>query len=239
MKLKRLLEEWRSSAARLAGAVFGPPGTGKTSFLRVVHRYIPSIYIAVKDCFPNEETLTLPLAHLWKKIGVVLHYAAEDIKPSIDRLTVELERLGDLDKALQLLDHRVRDWVEVRIAALRRFIVNGSVVIPSCLSDVDDVHLRIAAGLIYAYRPLIPKLILLDDILAYIIEQRRKEAFAALMRPIMAVINRYPDQDDMFSFHPIVITPGGPPHRFTKKGHYTIIWDGEIYHVPLRDVLSL
>ena len=205
-KKSKWLEALITSAHRWAGVVAGPPGSGKTTFLRVIAKFTDAIYIGVKDN-SYDNRIRIPEEIVAKRLSAVLHFTADGIRPAFDAVS-NVTSLEEAEKMLGRFKPDIAEWISVRLRILRSWLHNGYFEI-SLRQNADELEKRLVIGLLYVARPLIPRPLLLDDSMAFIIEHRYAEAFIAMSRPFIVAVNRYLDSRDLLRFNPIVITPGG------------------------------
>ncbi len=134
------------------GPVAGPPGTGKTSFIRALIKIaemfgIKVIFIQAKDC--TESWLEVPSGAdvVVKRISSVLHFTISDgFRPSFDALRkancADIQCLIDFAKKRYKPD--ISEWIETRLELLSsQFIKGDKIIIPLCLANEDELILSI------------------------------------------------------------------------------------------------
>ena len=197
---------------RWAGAVSGPPGSGKTTFMSVLGKLVPSLYVGVKET-PPQAFLEIPEEVVKNRLSSILHFTSVGIKPAFDALTSQrIERLEDIENILGRFKPDVAEWVMVRVRVLLSWMVEDGkryIRIPLALHNYDELARRLVVGVLYVSRPIISHIILLDDTLAFVTDIQYREAFSAMMRPYMFSVNRYLDSRELLLYNPVVITPGG------------------------------
>ena len=131
----------------------------------------------------------------------------------------------------------ISQWITARLKALKRFVDNDSVTLPTCLK-VDELIRRIVVGLLYVVRPHITYPIILDDALSFVVNEIYRESFIAMMRPYMLSINKYLETRDLLSYNPIVITPGGAggAYRLARPDKYVVIFDSHRWELDRKAV---
>jgi len=234
------------------GPLTGPPGSGKTTFLRALHRVARSsgvtpLWVRAKEC--KDETVAIRGAapEVLRRISAVLQYTASNgFKPAFDALAAAPpEARADLAALREWAERKfkpdVAQWVAMRLDVLMRFIREEDVVLPLCLAEEDELVRRFVVGLLYALRGRIAVPVMLDDTLAFVLNEEYKDAFAAMMRPYVASINRYLDTREVLSFSPVVIAPdrAGGLYRLARVDKYVIFCDQGRFEVSLREVQRL
>ncbi len=215
------------------GPVSGPPGSGKTSFIQalktVAERYgIKLLVIRTKECAEEFFDVRVSEEFIVRKISAVLQFTSSgDFRPAFDVLTTY--SCDSISCLLERVEKEMRQdiavWVKARLKLLSSFI-NGGLRIPTCLANYDEPIRRIAAGLLYAVREKITMPIILDDMLAFVLNEAYREAFVAMARPFKVSINERLDTHRLLSFNPIIITPGGNEiYRFARPNRYVILFD--------------
>ena len=267
-KIPRWLRILLENSHRWAGVVAGPPGSGKTTFLKALAKSLQYnlIIVSVKEkqseyiYIPEEvvvkkqsEYIYIPEEVVVKKISAVLHFTATDIRPAFDAISsAGYSNLAEIENVLGRFRSDVVEWIQVRLKVLKRFLKEREgrryFEIPLYLNDSDELERRLVIGMLYVARSLVPRPLLMDDVLAFIVNERYFEAFSAMMRPYLMSINRYLDARDILRFNPVIITPGGAgvsvaprhgPHRLARRDKYVIMFDGHRFEVPLQEVRKL
>ncbi|MFP3200194.1 MAG: hypothetical protein RXR06_10025 [Thermoproteus sp.] len=205
---------------------------------------IEIVFISTKDCQNATITLSVTESLVAKKISSILHFTAqESLKPSFDILVSS--NCKDLKCLVDYAEKKFRDdvamWIVARIEILQQFVHDGTIEIPLCLEEFDEIVRRLIVGLLYAIRSKINVVIILDDALAFVVNESYRDAFVAMMRPYIISVNRYLDTRDFLSFNPVIIAPGGHggEYRLAHPDRYVIIFDGSRWEVPRREVEEL
>lgn len=245
-KIPRWLKVLIENSHRWAGVVAGPPGSGKTTFLRMLTRYVDVVMVSVKENSLPKKTLLVPEEVIVKRISAVLHFAAEGIKPSFDVLRGKT--LEEIENQLGKFKNDIAEWIQARIRVIKNWKKGENIEVPLYLKDSDELERRIVLGILYVSRHLFPIPFLLDDTMAFVVDKKYGEAFYAMMRPYLASVNRYLDSKELLNFNPVIITPGGAgvsvaprhgPHRLARRDKYVILFDGHRFEVPLQEVRKL
>ena len=252
-KIPRWLRILLENSHRWAGIIAGPPGSGKTTFMRMIAKHTDVILVSVKENHLPQEKIMIPEEVVVKKISAVLHFTATDIRPAFDAISsAGYSNLEEIENVLGRFRSDVVEWIQVRLKVLKRFLTEREgrryFEIPLYLNDSDELERRLVIGMLYVARSLVPRPLLMDDVLAFIVNERYFEAFSAMMRPYLMSINRYLDARDILRFNPVIITPGGAgvsvaprhgPHRLARRDKYVILFDGHRFEVPLQEVRKL
>ncbi len=84
-------------------------------------------------------------------------------------------------------------------------------------------------------------MIIIDDMISFILNERYSDAFIAMMRPAILTINRYLDNKEILMFNPVIIAPGGHGgfYRLARPDKYVILFDGSRWEVPRREIERL
>jgi len=230
------------------GPISGPPGSGKSTFIRAVERTSqsigkPIIVIRAKECSAGDAIVVhVEQSEIVRKISGVLHFTAEDgLRPSFDVLAVS--QCNDISCLKEFANKKFRQdvaiWVESRLDILERvFIDNGIVKIPTCLTQYDEIVKRLLLGVVYVLRPKISKPIVIDDASSLITNDPYKEAYVAMMRPSKITANRFMDTKELLMYNPIVVAPGGAAgvYRLSRPDRYTIIFDHMRWEIKREDI---
>jgi len=233
-------------AHRWSGAAIGMPGTGKTTFLKLMYLILQSvgrkaIFIQAKECSEEYVEIAISEQEILSHISGVLQFTAnEGFKPSFDRLA--FTSCDSIDCLIGYVEKRYRediaDWIIPRLMALRRFVSAQKVRIPLCLMRQDELIRRITVGILYAIRPHVTFLIILDDAFSFVVNEMYKESFLAMMRPYLISLNRYLMTEDLLRHNPAIITPGGAAglYRIARPDRYVVIFDQWRWELPRKDV---
>ena len=198
-----------------------------------------------KDC-ENEKNkrIDIPESYVVKRISSVLHFTAEnDLKPSFDVLIAS--RCESISCLVEYAEKKFRDdiamWITARLEILRQNFLNGTVMIPTCLQDYDEIMKRMILGLLYVVRPKIPLPIIIDDTLSFVVNRRYADAFIAMMRPFKASINEYLETREVLRYNPVIIAPGGHGgfYRLARPDRYVVLFDGSRWEIPRREIERL
>ena len=243
---------WAGVSPPPRGPFTGPPGSGKTTFLRALHRVarargVSPLWVRAKEC--KDETVTIRGAapEVRRRVSAVLQFTATNgFRPAFDALAAAPpEARSDLAALREWAERRfkpdVAQWVSLRLEALAQFIREEDVLLPLCMAEEDELIRRIVIGLLYVLRGRIAAPVLLDDALAFVLNEEYSEAFAAMMRPFISSINRYLDTKELLHFSPIVITPDrvGGIYRLARSDKYVVFHDAGRIELPLREVQRL
>ena len=199
----------------------------------------------VKDCEEESYEVGVPEGerYLVSRVSSILHFTVErGFRVSLDLLQeASAFTLGDLVEWTERnYPSEVSRWVKLRLRMLQRFLDNGRVVLPLCLKRYDEGARRLVVGLLYALRPYIISPIMLDDALAFVLNERYGEAWSAMMRPYIISVNRYLETRELLAFEPVVIAPCETPlYRFCSKDKYVVIWGRKLNEIPFEEVRAL
>jgi hypothetical protein len=199
------------------------------------------ILISTKDCQKNTIRLNIPQSLVAKKISSILHFTAEEsLKPSFDILA--LSRCENLKCIIDYAEKKFRDdvamWVTTRIEMLGWFVHDDTIEIPLCLEEFDEISRRLIIGLLYAIRSKINAVIILDDALSFVVNEKYADAFVAMMRPYMFSINKFLETKELLAYNPIVVAPGGSGglYRLARPDKYVILFDHSRWEIPRREI---
>jgi hypothetical protein len=193
-------------------------------------RNVRLLIIRAKECNTEEFfEIDLPEEFIVKKISAILQFTSsgESFKPAFDVLATY--NCSSINCLLDHIEKEMRQdiamWIRARLKLLSSF-VNGKVRIPVCLSNSDEPVKRIVVGLLYAIREKITMPIILDDALAFILNDAYRQAFVAMMRPFKVSLNERLDTRQLLSYNPIIITPGNNEiYRLSRPNRYVILFD--------------
>jgi len=251
--MKLLTDSWpRWAGVVRTGPITGPPGSGKTTFLRALYnvarsRGVTSLWVRAKECNGEHITISGAAAEIRRRISAVLQFTASNgFKPAFDALAAAPpEARTDIAALREWVERKfkpdVAQWVVLRLDVLSRFIQGEDVALPLCLAEEDEMARRMVIGLLYVLRWRITAPMMLDDTLAFVLNEEYKDAFAAMMRPYIVSINRYLDTRDLLSFSPVVIAPdrAGGLYRLARSDKYVVFHDAGRIELPLREVQRL
>jgi hypothetical protein len=185
-----------------------------------------------------------------KRISSVLQFTAADgFRISFDFLTA-----SNCDTVQCLMDYTnkkfkpdIATWVETRLEVLQRLFMadgvasrdaNNKITIPTCLKNYDEIAKRLLLGVLYVLRNKISVPIVLDDSLSYVANESYLQAFLAMMRPYIRMLNRYPKTEELLGYNPIILTPGGQGgfFRLARPDKYIIIFDHNRWELDRKAV---
>lgn len=250
-KAKEVLEIIINDTPRCAGAIFGTPGAGKTTFLRLFEKFarkrgIKTLFIKMKEC--SEEVAEIQIPNLEerivRKISTVLHFTTSNtLKPSFDLLiTSECSRIQCLiDFVEKKYRSEVSGWIASRLNALQKFFIrDDKLLIYLCLEELDELIKRMTIGIIYALRSSIPYLLVLDDALAVVLNTLYGEIWPATTRPYIVSFNFFPRENEILKFDPVIIAPGGRAlYKLAKPDKYLIMYRGHEWEIDAQEVYAL
>ncbi len=200
-----------------------------------------ALFIRAKDCSESFIKIQVPEKEVVNHISSVLQYTVNDgFRVSFDILS--LAECSSIDCLMAFAEKRYREdvsqWVTARLKALKRFVDNDSVMLPTCLKGTDELIRRIVIGILYAIRPYITYPVILDDVFSFVVNEVYRESFVAMMRPYFLAINRYLETRDLLSYNPIVITPGGAggAYRLARPDRYVVIFDHQRWELPRKAI---
>jgi energy-coupling factor transporter ATP-binding protein EcfA2 len=245
--LRQLVAAW----PRWAGVACGPPGSGKTTFLKALHNVaqregLRALFLRVKDCDEESYEVEVPEGerYLVSRVSSILHFTVErGFRVSLDLLQeASASSIGDLmEWAERNYPADIARWIKLRLKMLQRFLDGSSrVVLPLCLKRHDEGARRLALGLLYALRPLVACPVLLDDALGFVLNERYGEAWTALMRPYIVSVNRYLETREILAHAPVIIAPCEVAvYRFCSRGKYVIMWNKKLNEVSFEEIRAL
>ena len=158
------------------------PGTGKTTYLKALEKIMKArgkgaLFIRVKDCSEGYVEIPIPQRTVLQHISGILQFTASDgFKTSFDRLRfVECSHSFNVDCLIEYVGKKYRediaDWILPRLLALKQYVFEEKVRIPTCLKDEDELVRRLIVGILYAIRPYFALPIVLDDMLSFVVFQ--------------------------------------------------------------------
>jgi len=204
------------------------------------------IFIQSKDCNGKINSGKIEIRGaadlVVRRISSILQFTVfEGFKPSFDALsTSDCDSVNCLFEFVEKsFKHEVAIWIKSRLKMLQRFVMDDTVVIPTCVTEeFDELARRLLIGLLYVLRSKIAVPIVVDDMLSFVVNELYGDAFVAMMRPYKFTLNRDLRSDEVLKFNPVVIAPGGHGgfYRLADPHRYVILFDGERWTVPRRDV---
>ncbi|MCC6020827.1 MAG: hypothetical protein LM577_05615 [Thermoproteaceae archaeon] len=206
-----------------------------------------TLFVRVKDCEEGEVLeVGVPEGaerYLVSHISSVLHFTVErGFRVSLDLLQeASANTLSDLiEWSERNYPPDVSRWAKLRLRMLQRFVDGSKIGIPLCLKRYDEGIRRLVVGLLYVLRPYIISPIMLDDALAFVLNERYGEAWSAMMRPYIISVNRYLETRELLAFEPIVVSPCETPlYRFCSRNRYVVIWSRKLNEVPFEEIQRL
>ena len=220
-KIPKPLKMLAEQSHRWAGVVAGPPGSGKTTFLRAIVNIVSDksrgiIVVSVKERFNSDlDSVLIPEEVVANGIGGIFHFTVEGIRPTFDAIAAYKPRT--LDEVENILTSKfkmdVAEWGLHRLRIMKQWLVESNgiryIKVPLYLGDHDELARRLVVGILYVARRHLPYIYIFDDTMAFILNEPYKEAALAMMRPYIAVVNRYLDARETLYHNPYVVTPGG------------------------------
>ena len=256
-KAEKALAEILKHSFRWGGVVAGPPGIGKTTFMKALQKValtmgLQVIYVA-EDYNCNKGPYEVDADQkVIQKLGTVLHYVADSSDIQIDTLMLIVaetaREIGTLDigvitkRAEEKLGHDLSQWARIWLENIQMFIKGNSVLIPRCVQGYDEIALRLIPGIIVAIRGHIKPPVVLDDIFGFIFgDERNQQWFAAYARPFIISINRYLDPEELLRYNPVVITPGGQVgiYRIASPNRYLVLFDSHRFEIDAKEIEKL
>jgi hypothetical protein len=240
---------WPGQSPKIWGPIWGSPGSGKTTFIEAFVKVMQEmgnvpIVIRAKDCDDEEIVLNnVDETMIVKKISTILQFTANDtFKPSFDVLM--LFDCSDINCLMENAEKELRSdiakWIITRLKMIKK-LIDDKVTVPLCLQNFDEGVKRVVVGVIYAMRHKIPRLIIIDDSMAFIVNRQYYEAFLAMMRPAIISNNRLPVTEEMLMHNLNVLTPDGSGgvHRLTRPDKYVVLFGHSRWEIPRREIERL
>jgi energy-coupling factor transporter ATP-binding protein EcfA2 len=257
-KAEKALAEILKHSFRWGGVIAGPPGSGKTTFMKALQNValtmgLQVIYVA-KDYNCNKGPhITVDTAQeVIQHLDTVLHYVADssDIRiETLKHLVADTARkIGTLDigvltkRVEEKLGHDLSLMARVWLENIQMFIKGNSVLIPRCVQGFKEIALRLIPGIIVAIRHRTNLPVMLDDIFGFIFgDERSHRWFATYARPFIISINRYLDTEELLGFNPVVIPPGGQGgiYRISSPNRYLVLFDSHRFEIDAREIEKL
>jgi len=256
-KAEKVLAEILKHSFRWGGIVAGPPGTGKTTFMKALQNValtmgLQVIYVA-KDYNCNKGPYEVDAAQeVIQKLGTVLHYVADSSDIQIDTLMLIVaetaREIGTLDigvitkRVEEELGHDLSLLARVWLENVQMFIKGNSVLIPRCVQGFKEIALRLIPGIIVAIRHRTNLPVMLDDIFGFIFgDERSQRWFAAYARPFIISINRYLDTEELLGYNLVVIPPGGQSgiYRIASPNRYLVLFDSHRFEIDAKEIEKL
>lgn len=234
------------------GPIFGVPGRGKTTFLKVFAKLakkqgLKILFLRMKECVDEEAEIEIRdlEAKISTKISSILHFTAPNtLRPSFDLLiTSDCDRIDCLiEFAEKTFRSDVTTWIKPRLIILKKYFIRGDkLIIPLCLKKYDELIKRLGIGIIHTLREEIPQYLMLDDALSLILNTMYGDVWLVTSRPYMASFNYFPDVRDMLRFDPVVIAPGsdyGGLYKLTSD-KYIVMYNRQRWELRPDEVYAL
>jgi hypothetical protein len=258
-KAEKALAEILNHRFRWGGVVAGPPGSGKTTFMKALQNVALTmgfrvIFITADYNCNKRPHITIDDAaqEVVQKLGTVLHYVADSSDIRIDTLmhivADTARNIGTLDigvitkRVEEKLGHDLSLLARVWLENIQMFIKGNSVLIPRCVQGFNEIALRLIPGIIVAIRHRTTLPVMLDDIFGFIFgDERSQRWFAAYARPFIISINRYLDTEELLGYNPVVITPGGQGgiYRIASPNRYLVLFDSHRFEIDVKEIEKL
>jgi hypothetical protein len=258
-KAEKALAEILKQSFRWGGVVAGPPGSGKTTFMKALQNVALTmgfrvIFITADYNCNKRPYITIDDAaqEVIQKLGTVLHYVADSSDIHIDTLmhivADTARNIGTLDigvitkRVEEELGHDLSLLARVWLENIQMFIKGNSVLLPRCVHGFKEIALRLIPGIIVAvrHRTILP--VMLDDIFGFIFDDKRSQRwFAAYARPFIISINRYLDTEELLGYNLVVITPGGQGgiYRISAPNRYLVLFDSHRFEIDAKEIEKL
>ena len=256
-KAEKALAEILKHSFRWGGVVAGPPGSGKTTFMKALQNVALTMGFQVifitagYNC--NRRPYEVDAAQeVIQKLGTVLHYVADSSDIRIDNLmhlvADTASKIGTLDigvitkRVEEKQGHDLSLLAKVWLENIQMFIKGNSVLIPRCVQGFNEIALRLIPGIIVAIRHRTTLPVMLDDIFGFIFDDKRSHRwFAAYARPFIISINRYLDTEELLGFNPVVIPPGGQGgiYRIASPNRYLVLFDSHRFEIDAKEIEKL
>ncbi len=200
----------------------------------------------MKDCSEAMVEIEIPGLEqkISKRISSLLHFTADDLKPSFDALIIS--KCNNIDCFIEFVEKKYRSeigmWITARLIVLKELIRGDKLILPTCLLEYDELYRRLIIGIIYVLRALIPHIVLLDDALAIVLNSLYGGIWPAMTRPYLASFNFFPDTEEVLRFDPTIIAPRAEEdgiYKLATKDKYVIIYRGVKWEVPAREIYAL
>jgi Cdc6-like AAA superfamily ATPase len=266
-KAEKVLAEILKHSFRWGGVVAGPPGTGKTTFMKALQNValtmgLQVIYVA-EDYNCNKGPYEVDAAQeVIQKLGTVLHYVVDryyvaDCSDNTEIIRIDnlmnivaetAREIGTLDidtitkRVEEKLGHDLSPLARVWLENIQMFIKGNSVLIPRCVRHFDEIALHLIPGIIVAIWDRTKPPVVLDDIFGFIFgNERNQQWFAAQTRPFIIGINRYLNTEELLRYNPVVITPGGLGgiYRIASPKRYVVFFDGRRFEIDAKEIKKL
>jgi len=256
-KAEKALTEILNHRFRWAGIVAGPPGSGKTTFMKALQNVahtmgIQVIFITAGYNCNKRPHIVDTAQEVIQHIDTVLHYVADSSDIRIDTLKYFVadtaRKIGTLDigvitkRVEEKLGHDLSQLARVWLENIQMFIKGNSVLIPRCVQGFNEIALRLIPGIIAAIRHRTTLSVMLDNIFGFIFDDKRSQQwFAAHARPFIISINRYLDTEELLGYNPVVTPPGGQGgiYRIASPYRYLVLFDSHRFEIDAKEIEKL